>query len=154
VHVPGMAYVIAADDFREAVLRSPEVTALVIDYIEMSWAEAQQLAACNAAHDSARRLARWLLQCADRIGSEPLPLTQESISEMLGVRRTTVTVLAQDLQAEGIIKYARGAITIADRAALEFRACDCYRAFKELYRGSPAGSFALPWPGKPARQTP
>jgi Mn-dependent DtxR family transcriptional regulator len=74
-----------------------------------------------------------LLQCADRTGNEQFMLTQELLAEMLGVIRTTVTLLAEHLQDRGIIKYSRGKIAIVDRAALESRACKCYRAIKGLY---------------------
>jgi CRP-like cAMP-binding protein len=86
---------------------------LIFGYIETLWTEAQQNAACNAIHDGSSRLCRWLLQCADRIGSEQLLLTQEFLAEMLGVRRTTVTLLAQELQKRGILRYSRGRITYA-----------------------------------------
>jgi CRP-like cAMP-binding protein len=75
-------------------------------------------------------LCRWLLQCADRTGSEQLLLTQEFLAEMLGVRRTTVTLLAQELQKRGIVRYSRGRITLLDRPALEGCACECYGAVK------------------------
>jgi CRP-like cAMP-binding protein len=93
---------------------------------EMLWAEAQQIATCNAIHDAASRLCRWLLQSADRTGSSELPLTQELLSEMLGVRRTTVTLLAQVLQNKGFIRYSREKLTILDRRGLEGCACECY----------------------------
>ncbi len=134
VQVPGMAYSIAADALREAIHRSEEAQALVIHYTEVLWAEAQQLAACNAVHDASLRLARWLLQSADRTGTEQVRLTQEFLGEMLGIRRTSVTLLAQKLQARGIIRSSRGRIAIADRTALEACACKCYGAIKELYR--------------------
>jgi Crp-like helix-turn-helix protein len=103
-------------------------------YTETLWAEAQQLTACNAVHQSLPRLARWLLQSADRTGSDRLPLTQEFLGEMLGLRRTTITLLAQVLQNQGIIRYTRGKITILNRAALKTTACKCYRLIDELYR--------------------
>jgi DNA-binding transcriptional regulator YhcF (GntR family) len=76
------------------------------------------------------------LQCADRIGSEQLLLTQEFLAEMLGVRRTTVTLLAQELQRSGVLRYTRGRITILDRAALEARACECYGVNRKLSLGA------------------
>jgi CRP-like cAMP-binding protein len=134
VQISGTFYTIAADVLREAVHRSEEAQGLCIHYTELLWTEAQQLAVCNAAHEAARRLARWLLQCADRIGSLQVPLTQEFLGEMLGIRRTSVTLLAQELQARGIIRYSRGKIVIINRIALEACACECYRTTKELYR--------------------
>jgi CRP-like cAMP-binding protein len=99
---------------------------MVEGYAELRVAEAQQFAACNAAHDGSSRLARWLLQCADRTGSDVVPLTQEFLAQMLGIRRTTVTLMAQELQRLKLIKYSRGRISILDRAGLKARACECY----------------------------
>ena len=104
---------------------------LIARYTEVLWAEAQQIAACNAVHDTPARLCRWLLQCADRIGSTNLPLTQDLIAQMLGVRRTTVTLEAQSLQHKGLIKYARGHINILDREQLERCACECYAIMQQ-----------------------
>jgi CRP-like cAMP-binding protein len=127
VQIPGKFSTIAAVRLEQAASRSPALKDLVYGYIESSWAEAQQIAACNAIHDGSSRLCRWLLQTADRLGSDQLLLTQEFLAEMLGVRRTTVTLLAQELQKRGIIRYSRGRITILDRGALAARACECYR---------------------------
>jgi CRP-like cAMP-binding protein len=100
---------------------------MIARYTEVLWAEAQQIAACNATHDAASRLARWLLQVADRIGSDHVPLTQEFLAQMIGVRRTTVTLLAQAMQKEGLLRYSRGRIDILDRQGLETCACECHR---------------------------
>ena len=72
------------------------------------------------------RLCRWLLQCADRAGRDELPLTQDSLAQMLGIRRTTVTLLARSMQVRGLITYRRGRILILDRDGLEECACECY----------------------------
>jgi CRP-like cAMP-binding protein len=130
VQIPGRFSTISAARFEHAVSGSAVLRDLVLCYTETVWAEAQQNAACNAIHDGSSRLCRWLLQCADRTGSEQLLLTQEFLAEMLGVRRTTVTLLAQELQKRGILRYSRGRITILDRAALESCACECYGAVK------------------------
>jgi CRP-like cAMP-binding protein len=130
VQIPGKFSVISATRFEQAVGRSTALRDLVLRYTETLWAEAQQNAACNAIHAGSSRLCRWLLQCADRTGSEQLLLTQEFLAEMLGVRRTTVTLLAQELQKRGILRYSRGRITILDRPALESCACECYAAVK------------------------
>jgi CRP-like cAMP-binding protein len=130
VQIPGKFSAISAARFENAVSHSAALRDLIIRYTETMWAEAQQNAACNAVHDGASRLCRWLLQCADRTGSEQLLLTQEFLAEMLGVRRTTVTLLAQELQRRGVVRYSRGRITILDRPALEACACECYAAIK------------------------
>jgi CRP-like cAMP-binding protein len=132
VQMTGAFYKIPAEPLRRAVETSEEAKALVYRYIETRLAEAHQLGACNAIHDGAKRLAGWLLRSADRTGSNQLSLTQEFLGEMLGLRRTTVTLLAQHLQDRGIIKYSRGKISILDRDALQGCACDCYRVIRGL----------------------
>jgi CRP-like cAMP-binding protein len=96
VQIPGMFSAIPAARFEYATSRSAALRDLIVRYTEVQLAEAQQNAACNAIHDGLSRLCRWLLQCADRTGNDQLLLTQESLAEMLGVRRTTVTLLAQE----------------------------------------------------------
>lgn len=132
VQIPGRFSMIGAASFEQAVGRHPALRELIVRHIETKWAEAQQNAACNAVHDGSSRLCRWLLQCADRIGSDQLLLTQDFLAGMLGMRRTTVTLLAQELQKRGMVRYGRGRITIVDRRALEACACECYQAIKAL----------------------
>jgi CRP-like cAMP-binding protein len=132
VQIPGKFSMISAARFEQAANRHPALRDTIVRHIETKWAEAQQNAACNAVHDGSSRLCRWLLQCADRIGSDQLLLTQDFLAGMLGLRRTTVTLLAQELQERGIVRYGRGRITIIDRRALEACACECYHAIKAL----------------------
>jgi CRP-like cAMP-binding protein len=88
--------------------------------------EITQIAACNRLHDVEERLARWLLMCADRVKSTQLPLTQEFLAQMLGTRRSSVTVAAGILQKAAMIAYNRGDVKIIDRPKLEAAACECY----------------------------
>jgi len=81
-------------------------------------------------HPVEARLSRWLLQARDRLESNTIKLTHELLSQMLGVRRTTVTVVANMLQQAGLIRYHRGHIEIVDRRGLEARACECYEAIR------------------------
>jgi CRP-like cAMP-binding protein len=104
---------------------------------EMLVEQIQQVAACHALHNSVGRLARWLLQTQDYAGTDVLDLTQDFVSEMMGVRRTTVTELAQTLQKEGLIKYSRGRVTILNRRGLEDRSCECYRTVVERRAANP-----------------
>src|SRR5665213_832473 len=97
------------------------------------FAQAQQSAACNATHVIESRFARWLLRAADLCGGNELPLTQEYIAQMLGVRRTSVTLVARTLQEAGMIRYARGHIKLLDAPALQETACECYRTVKTNY---------------------
>lgn len=135
VQMPGQFWSVPAGPLRQAVQGSDEAKALVSGYTELLWAEAQQLAACNVIHPALRRLARWLLQAADRSRSNRMPLTQEVLAEIIGVRRTSVTLLARALQDRGVIKHGRGSIVISDRTALEAIACPCYQIVQQLYRG-------------------
>ena len=99
-----------------------------------------QIAACNKLHLASERLARWLLTAADRLESESVQLTQESLSQMLGTRRTTVALVAGSLQRRGLIRYRRGTVQIVDRAGLEEAACDCYRIVHRLSKSYAADS--------------
>jgi len=85
-----------------------------------------QIAACNRLHEVNERLARWLLMSADRVASNSLPLTQDFLAQMLGTRRSSVTVAAGMLQKAGLITHSRGGVEIVDRRRLEEAACECY----------------------------
>jgi CRP-like cAMP-binding protein len=113
-------------EFRKAVQASASLRNLMVSYNEVLLAQIQQTAACNALHTVESRLARWLLQTRDRTASDTLPLTQEFLSQMLGVRRTTVTLVARQLEQAGVIHHRRGRIEIANREGLEEVACECY----------------------------
>jgi CRP-like cAMP-binding protein len=88
--------------------------------------QSTQIAACNRLHDVEERLARWILMSQDRIRSDKLPLTQEFLAQMLGTRRSSVTISAGILQKAGMISYTRGSVTILNRQKLTEAACDCY----------------------------
>jgi CRP-like cAMP-binding protein len=94
-------------------------------------ADAQQSAACHALHSVEARLCRWLLQSQDITQSEMVPLTQEFLSHMLGVQRTSVSLCAHALQRAGLIQYARGKIKVLDRGGLKESACECYEVIRE-----------------------
>lgn len=89
-----------------------------------------QIAACNRLHEVDERLARWLLMSADRIGSNSVPLTQEFLAQMLGTRRSSVTVAAGILQRAGLITHSRGDVKIIARQRLEEAACECYELMR------------------------
>jgi len=97
---------------------------------EMLLGQVQMTAACNALHPIQARLARWILQSRDRVDDDLIPLTQELLSEMLGVRRSSVSEVASALQAAGFIRYSRGSIEILDRKALQGAACECYETIR------------------------
>jgi CRP-like cAMP-binding protein len=130
VQVAGFSARIAAERFRKAAEESHEIRNIIVRYGEMLLIQVQQAAACNALHAVEARLSRWLLQARDRLDSNTIGLTHEFLSQMLGVRRTTVTVIASMLQEAGLIRYHRGQIEIVDRRGLEGRACECYEAIR------------------------
>jgi CRP-like cAMP-binding protein len=126
VTAPGIAWVIATSRLQQVVRQSDHLRNVILHYKETLLAQVQQTAGCNALHKAEERLARWLLQTRDRVDSDRIPLTQEFLSQMLGVRRTTVTLLAKGLQREGLIRYRRGRVEIINRNGLEQAACECY----------------------------
>jgi CRP-like cAMP-binding protein len=121
---------ISAAQFRKAVAVSKGLAALCIAENEMLLAQARITAACNALHKIEARFARWLLQTSVITDSDIITLTQEFLSEMLGVRRTSVTEVASKLQAAGIIAYSRGVIRIIDRHSLEAASCECFKTLQ------------------------
>jgi CRP-like cAMP-binding protein len=126
VQAPLLASRMSSRQFRKAIQASASLRHLMVSYNEVLLAQVQQTAACNALHTMESRLARWLLQTRDRVDEDALPLTQEFLSQMLGVRRTTVTLVARQLEAAGVIRRRRGRIEIVDRKGLEEVACECY----------------------------
>jgi CRP-like cAMP-binding protein len=104
---------------------------LVLRYVQAQLTQTAQSAGCNAKHEIGQRLARWLLLCADRIGSTDIPLSHEFLADMLGVTRSSVALAAQQLRDQGLIEYRRAHISIPDVPALERRACECYRVVKD-----------------------
>jgi CRP-like cAMP-binding protein len=93
--------------------------------------QSTQLAACNRLHDVEERLARWLLMSHDRIGAKTMPLTQEFLGQMLGTRRSSVSMAASILQKGGMISYTRGNVTILNKAQLSEAACECYQIIQD-----------------------
>jgi CRP-like cAMP-binding protein len=126
VQMPMACSKISAPHFRTIAAASDAVRNLSIRYNEVLLSQARITAACNALHSIEARFCRWLLQCADRAASDVVPLTQEFLAEMLGVRRTSVTEVASKVQSAGAISYSRGVIKILDRTTLSRLSCECY----------------------------
>jgi CRP-like cAMP-binding protein len=125
--VEGESLRVAADLLRRLLAESDELRKVLMRYLFTLMHQAAQNAACNLHHRVEERMARWLLASADRAGRDEFELTQEFLSQMLGVRRQTVNLTAGVLQQAGIITYRWGKLKILDRAALEQTACECYR---------------------------
>ena len=133
VQLGGEIIVCDTEALKSTALQSPQLLALLIRHEQTVYAQAQQSAACFATHQVVARLSRWLLRARDLSGSDTLPFTQEYLAEMLGVRRTSVTVVAHTLQAAGLIKYSRGRIQILNTEGLQDSACECYGTVKAQY---------------------
>lgn len=133
VQVPITAVRISAAQFGKAVQKNPELQSLCINHNEMLLIQARITAACNALHKVEERFSRWLLQTREITGSDTITLTQEFLSEMLGVRRTSITDVASRLQSAGIISYSRGVIRIIDLPALRRLSCECFDTLREQH---------------------
>ena len=131
--ISGTFSYISASQLAAAARQNEEIGRIAAICSDWLLAQAQQFAACNAVHPADARFCRWLLQAAERIEGEVIPSTQETIAQALGIRRTTVTLIAQGLQMEGMISYRRGKIRIRNREGLRNAACDCCNALGRAY---------------------
>jgi CRP-like cAMP-binding protein len=134
IQLAGTAARIPAPQFRKIIASSPAISNLCIRHNETLLAQARVTAACNLSHPVEARFCRWLLQSRDRAESDTVPLTQGFISEMLGVRRTSVTEVAVKMQDAGAINYFRGIIKIVDLEKLKEISCECYETLREEAR--------------------
>jgi CRP-like cAMP-binding protein len=130
MQMTGEAMRLSVRHFKKAYDTSDEFRILVNGYQSVVYFQAQQTAACQALHQVEPRMCRWLLQAQDAVGSDTLNLTQEFLSQMMGVRRTSVSGSANKLQEDGLISYKRGVIRIVDRKGLEKASCECYAAVR------------------------
>jgi CRP-like cAMP-binding protein len=133
VQIPGSAYRMRTVDVQEHVIAPHgEFYDALLQYTDAFMAMVAQTAACNSLHEVQQRMARWILLTQDRIGRDNIPLTQEFLSYMLGVRRASVSVAASTLQDLGLIRYSRGNVEVVDRQGLEKAACACYRIVRDI----------------------
>ena len=126
--IPGAALAVSAGRCRAAFDRSADLRRVVHRFAEKMINQSAQTAACNRLHRIEQRCARWLLMGSDRIRAAEIPMTQEFMSTMLGVRRAGVGEVLGELQRSGLIRYRRGMLTILDRDGLEAVSCECHRA--------------------------
>jgi CRP-like cAMP-binding protein len=133
VQSAGKAYRLKAQIMKQEFNRAGSVLHLLLRYTQALITQMAQTAVCNRHHTLDQQLCRWLLLSLDRLQDNELLMTQELIANMLGVRREGVTEGALKLQHAGLIRYARGRITVLDRPALEKRSCECYAVVKREY---------------------
>ena len=151
MQVDGPASVISSDRICDIAEELPAFRRLLVGYEQFLLSQVQQTAACNAVHNVQARTCKWLLRMHDLIGDD-LPLTQEFFAQMMGVRRTTVTEVASELQKAGMITYQRGRIHIIELEQIRARACECDEDVRSHYRrifasnggGAPALGSSLP----------
>jgi len=124
--IEGSAFRVDSETLIALLPQCPMLERRLQQFAQILAMQVTQIAACNRLHEVNERLARWLLMSADRIGSNSVPLTQELIAQMLGTRRSSVTVAAGMLQKAGLISHTRGDVKIIDRRKLEEAACECY----------------------------
>jgi CRP-like cAMP-binding protein len=132
VQLPGTASVIDRDPLYLAILSGNGIGKLIATHTQFFTAEIQQTAACNALHPVTARMCRWMLRMMDLVGTD-VPLTQDYLAAMIGVRRSSVSEVAIGLQSKGVITYARGHIHIVNTARLMESSCECHEAVKQNY---------------------
>ncbi|MFN2644883.1 MAG: Crp/Fnr family transcriptional regulator, partial [Burkholderiales bacterium] len=133
VQSAGEAYRLKAQVLKKVFENGGALQHLLLRYTQALITQMMQTAVCNRHHAVDQQLCRWLLLSLDRLPSNELVMTQELIANMLGVRREGVTEAAGKLQADGLIEYSRGRITVLDRARLERRVCECYSVVNREY---------------------
>src|SRR6202165_2880506 len=133
VRVAGIASQISASRFHAAFGESSAIRHAVQTHTRAVLMQFQHVAACNALHPVEARTARWLLHIHDRIDGSAIPLTQEALSELLGVRRTTVTLVVRKLRSSGAVRSARRSLVEIDRLRLEEAACECYEIMRRNF---------------------
>ena len=132
VQANGNGFKIKAEILEVTLNATPNLRLRLNQYAQAQGMQVAQLAACNRLHEIDQRLARWLLMCQDRIGSDLLPMTHEFFAQMLGTGRPSVSLAAAVLQRAGFIQYARGTVKITDRKGLEAAACECYAVIQKF----------------------
>jgi CRP-like cAMP-binding protein len=130
VQIAGHAYRVNSEAVLAEFRRGGPTEHVLLRYIQSLMTQMSQTAECNRHHTVEQQLCRWLLLSLDRVPSNEIEMTQELISNMLGVRRVGITEAARKLQAAELIEYRRGHITVPDRAKLEAHACECYAVVK------------------------
>ena len=138
--IEGTAFRVDGDALVDILGQCPKLERQLHQFSQIMAMQVTQIAACNRLHEVTERLARWLLMSSDRIGSTSVPLTQDLLAQMLGTRRSSVTVAAGMLQKAGLTSHTRGSVKIIARKRLEESSCECYaimlRQVQEWHRGA------------------
>jgi CRP-like cAMP-binding protein len=133
VQVPGAALRMRADDLRLETKQDSPLRSILVSYQAAFIKQITQSVACNGLHPVPKRCCRWILETHDRVLSDEFPMTHEFLSQMLGVRRVSVTEALKPLETAGLIHKGRGTVTVIDRKGLEVAACECYRSVQDEF---------------------
>ncbi len=131
VQIPGRALRLSTEFFREEFNRGSALQQVALQHLQLASVQSSQCALCNRLHSVEERLSRWLLMIHDRVQGDQLELTHEFIADMLGTRRSGVTIACGTLKSADLIQYTRGCITVLDREGLEETACECYKVIQQ-----------------------
>jgi CRP-like cAMP-binding protein len=130
---PGSAVRMAAEPFLQEFNTNKDVRDVMLRFTQAYIAQLSQNAACNRLHSLEQRMARWILECRDRLQKDDLSTTHEFIAEMIGVRRAGVSEAAHELHQLGLIHYGRGSLTVADAEGLQKKSCECFAVIRDEY---------------------
>lgn len=158
VQVPGLALRMPSEKFRRHLAEVPAFHHVVGAYVMEFFTMVAQTSACNRIHSATQRCARWILMTQDRVHGDDFPLTQQFLSEMLGVNRPTVSNAEVTLSDQGLIAYRHGKMKVLDREGLKAASCECYQLIRDRFDRL-GGAAGMPGPGtsgsvpKPGQQT-
>jgi CRP-like cAMP-binding protein len=141
VQISGSASRMAFERLNEVRNALPNLRRLIMNYSQVLLMHTFQAVSCNAVHPVEARCCRWILSMHDRMEQDTLPLTHEFLAEMLGVQRSSVSVVTRTLQTAGLIQQSRGSITVTDRPGLEEVACECYSKIRRIYERLLPGTY-------------
>lgn len=133
VQVEGYASWISLADLDEAYVAFPCVRLAMLHYAQTLTIQLMESVACNTLHAAEQRVSRWLLSASDRVRAGSFRLTQQAVSDVLGLRRATVSSVCKSLMDRGAINYSRGTVTVIDRHQLESTACECYGRIRKAF---------------------
>jgi CRP-like cAMP-binding protein len=133
VQIPGTALRMPAEDLQQTMENVPGFRQLLMNYVQARMVQQAQITVCNTRHCVSQRVARWLLMSLDRLEGDSVPVTHDLLGRSLGIRRAGVTVVISKMEAEGILRRARGELSILDREQLERSACHCYSFIRREY---------------------
>jgi CRP-like cAMP-binding protein len=143
---PGTLIRIPSDPFGEALAASPGLRAGMARYIAALLAQSQYATACTALYPVEARACRWMLTLQDRMGDRALPVTQETLADLLGVRRTTITRVVAALEERGLVRHRRGRIIVMDRAGLERASSPTHHLVRRRFEATAPGLYPAELP--------